>query len=756
MLLRLIAAALIGAPGASGPVQAPEDSTLASLCRSGLEQLDSQDLYAAYGTFRRALRMDADHPEALYGMGRVMLNARSGGQRAVEYLRRAVQQAPEDTRYRYYKALAHMRMARSDVGKDNTVLALQELESVIERDPSHPDAYYRRGVLYREGLEDHGRAMEQFRLQLAATPSHTPSRVALLKSLVATGGWKTAVATADSILARDPSVAEAYPYLAAAKWRRGDFQGALGVFETYFQYAEERERALYADLSLVLDVSEQSKWERLDEEGRRRYWEHYWDKRDPRSGSGVNDRLLEHYIRIAYARIEYGEQVWPWDERGAMFVRYGEPDITMGYGQPFALDLITADWESTDPDRAAQVGDWDFHIKQRELRKELGLWRLPMEESAQYSQARWAREARAQGQWDEIHFDIPPDTVSPRIFDASGEPMTTGSATPEEWVYTDLGLRLTFQDPVNSGRFYVANREVSEAMERRMPAVSEMETNALTFQPMETVVTFRGEGGSTALEYYVGLLPEDFQLFQSEPGAFASVDAEIQLFDPDWRAVTGAGSRVTNLPTTPRIHMMGAPVFLHGLRTRAEPGQYMLSTILIDPRSGQRAMTDEEIQLPDYTGSGLMVSDILLAASIREVPRAPEGLFVRDGLEVLPLPGPVVRREEPFFIYFEVYNLARDRIGATDYEIAYSVAETPGAVSLPKTLIRGLRTLIGQEEGRAVLTSFVEGSGISRDLSTHLEVDVSRLEPGDYTLTLAVTDRLSGSIASTVVGFRLF
>ncbi len=59
----------------------------------------------------------------------------------------------------------------------------------------------------------------------------------------------------------------------------------------------------------------------------------YWVDRDPTPGTAVNERLLEHWRRITYAREHFGKDkstVYGTDDRGLIYVKYGEPGVTKG------------------------------------------------------------------------------------------------------------------------------------------------------------------------------------------------------------------------------------------------------------------------------------------------------------------------------------------------------------------------------------------------------------------------------------------
>ncbi len=202
------------------------------------------------------------------------------------------------------------------------------------------------------------------------------------------------------------------------------------------------------------------------------------------------------------------------------------------------------------------------------------------------------------------------------------------------------------------------------------------------------------------------------------------------------------------------VNIRGIPLFVDCTRLEVVPGTYLLTTFLLDPVSGKRATAEEEIELPDYSGSGLMLSDILPAALIREVEPGQASRFQRGELEVLPLPGRALQVDQPLFIYYEIYNLEKNDVGGTDYEVTYSIAEMPDGSGIGARLYQGEVSPVRARRRRIVLSSSFPRSGIQTDISEYLELGMEELPPGTYLLELTVRDVLSGAETSKQLLFR--
>ena len=137
-----------------------------------------------------------------------------------------------------------------------------------------------------------------------------------------------------------------------------------------------------------------------------------------------------------------------------------------------------------------------------------------------------------------------------------------------------------------------------------------------------------------------------------------------------------------------------------------------------------------------------MISDIKLADDIK--PSNDEGAFIRNGLRISPNAGHLYQRGQLVYVYYEIYNLHQDDVGVTQYETLYEVT--------PKGAVLRDRTQQTAEDEQSVLLSYDE-SGLSRDDVKFTGLDTSMLAPGEYELSLVVTDRHSGQRTSRTTTF---
>jgi hypothetical protein len=174
----------------------------------------------------------------------------------------------------------------------------------------------------------------------------------------------------------------------------------------------------------------------------------------------------------------------------------------------------------------------------------------------------------------------------------------------------------------------------------------------------------------------------------------------------------------------------------------APSGAYESAVEIKDAATRKIGVYKKPIVLADYRGDDLMVSGIKLATDIK--PSDDEGAFIRNGLRISPNPSHLYQSGQLVYVYYELYNLQQDDVGETQYETLYEVT-AQGAV------LRD-RSQPTAEEEQSVLLSY-DASGLSREDRQFTGLDTGMLAPGEYKLTLVVTDHHSGLRASRTTSF---
>ena len=152
-------------------------------------------------------------------------------------------------------------------------------------------------------------------------------------------------------------------------------------------------------------------------------------------------------------------------------------------------------------------------------------------------------------------------------------------------------------------------------------------------------------------------------------------------------------------------------------------------------------MRHRYIKVPDYGRAGLMLSSVMHAYSVEQTengvpPRTNE--IVRSGFTILPAPRRVYSTEWPIYLYFEVYGLALNALGRTDYDVEITLE--------PKNADRRVRRLFrrNRDRGREGVSVSYRGNGPEPEESLYQILDVSDQKTGFYTLSVFVRDNKTG------------
>ena len=253
-------------------------------------------------------------------------------------------------------------------------------------------------------------------------------------------------------------------------------------------------------------------------------------------------------------------------------------------------------------------------------------------------------------------------------------------------------------------------------------------------------LSFRGERGETNLRINIGL-PIDEVARPDDPDTAAVVERRIALVDGNAREVKRLREEVA----------VPIPIGLRGksllARDRIDiplpPGEYDLAVQMWRVHTNRLGNYREKVRLHDFSGDGLMLSDLQLAQHIAKI----EGDTSSAPWRITTSPSRTFFSGTPIFVYFEIYNLTRDAFGQTHYEVAFAVAPEKGRELAPQPKIR-------RKDGTLISVQYAQ---TGRDLwvADYVELDIGRVEAGRYRLIMTVKDRNTAQSAVREGVFRI-
>jgi len=709
-----------------------------------------EDLEEAEKAFKLALRKDKRHAPASNGLGLVYREKKNGLRRAIRFFRDAVRADRS-----YAEAQYNMAQTLQRYGSSET---LKAYEKAVEMDPAHPDAHFQIGRIQAASRRNE-KAERAFRAQIAAAPEHQGARLYLALVLKASGRLDEAVGTLEEVVTspgehQRRSVLE----LAGIFQQKRAFGRSAALYESYIADLVEHERSVYRDLRLVAGRSLPEGTSDNGAETADAAFHAFWESRDPAPVTEANERLLEHYRRVAFARENYGKARFPWDDRGETYIRYGDPNHVSRSG----------DHRVERHPRVVAVKD---RLVAQAGEAGVALLRARAEEvqSSMRSHRRDLMTQQERDRRDEVQRDrgqVDTGIASEAILGWPVYPVPAMGKW-EYWIYVDPPMEVTYTQRVHEGPYEYADPPqglgkiaktwqemapefVIQEVAHRRPSTyrPDFATGPLDFY--FSSATFRAPSGQTALEVYYGVPTRHLlSAAQEAGGGVVELVRGLGVYD-------GSGKPVHRLRSEMPVRIAGAVDTSAGAfvpavdRVELPPGAYRIRVQVLDETSGKSQVYPQDRVLADYSGDGLKVSEIELAHSIEASDGGP---FAKGDVSVLPAASRSFGKAQPVGIYFEVYNLVRDAFGATKYRVSYELRSLERK-SVGARVLSGLGRLLGRESGEGTVRIEYEQTGTTTEEQVYLQLDVSESEPGRQLLKVSVTDELSGVTAATSALYR--
>lgn len=662
----------------------------------GYVYLERGDFEDARKAFRRGARGDSA-AAAYNGMGLAYgRDPKAVKRKAFEYFRRAL-----GVDEGYLEARMNIARLHIQLGDLN---AEHALEDVIDAHPTYGPAFLLLADWFRDSLF-HEKRIALYHRYLEILPGDIRGYRGLAMAYIEQHKYSEALKAVEPALADTSSDSRLLPLAAQAHAALGDPERAVALFQAYFHALPDSERTLYEDLSLVTFPAELENYTARSGEEKAEWRRDFWKKRDMALVSAGKAREAEHYRRVWHARTFFGEKVFPWDRRGEVYIRYGEPEYR-----------ARSDRVNAYPPSLAVQRVRDVH-----------------------------------GQQIYGVYDTRSDLERPK-----GWTLKDGSIKTEEWVYTKVagGLQLIFKDKWFDGDWDfpsgVPGDDISltsRILSLHPAVVYRKATQSLPdfydvppgMEPLEfyyDTASFRGSDHRGAeLEVYFGVPLDRVESEETEGRDLSNVRMVAALTDTSGAVYR---RRQTDLVfPAPRGEHAERGTFAPDLiRIEIAPGDYRLAVQLVDRSSGKWGVYLQDLNVPDFVDS-LAISDLQMCWDIRESTR--EGKFRKENLWAVPMPSRSYRQDTNIHIYYELYNLRTDAFGRTRYRVSYSIQRDArlgkGVFGALSSVMRRIISA-GKEE---VVVSY-DRTGADATEAIYFELDAGNLTPGFSRIRVLVTD----------------
>jgi GWxTD domain-containing protein len=467
----------------------------------------------------------------------------------------------------------------------------------------------------------------------------------------------------------------------------------------------------YADMVFkeiwdILNVDDLKAYKKTNDKGRFLY--QIWQKLDPTPATIENERYIEHQKRLEYARRWYSSpQPRGYDDRGMIFVRYGQPDnkvempshaymypneswVYWGFGSEISFDFV-------------QLGGM------YRLNNDFSINKISAAEVTTLRQGDISRDQQI------IEF------LEPRV--------NLGLKYAKLYIYYN-SLRMGQVASPYTIDDYRTETNIEHA---KLPRSAIRWTKPEA--PLDCTIALARFFRQTKarLEIYYCVPWKELHAERTESGGYKS-NLNIHTIIRDNAAniiVRDAKAKEIILGSK---ESLADQLYISQINHALPPGKYFVSLEITNPEANKAAEKTFQLEIPELSDR-FLISDIQLASDIQPLENRNEiSPFIKNNLLIIPHPFAAVSRKKPFYIYFEINNLVFGENGQTAYTVHYEV-------TAEKT---GLQRIIPFSKGKLALSSSYQRTAQNRNETEYFALDVSKVSPGDYTLKIKVTDHMVG------------
>ena len=567
----------------------------------------------------------------------------------------------------------------------------------------------------------------------------------ITKLYQSTGRPDTAIKYLQKISRYYPQDKDVHLQLGLYYYRKKALDEAYKEFQMAINYMgnEEREDFEYNSVIQLLEPKYKEQFKNMNETEKRGLIEKYWKVSDPLYLTSYNERIVEHYARVAYANLFFSSPDiflagWKTD-RGQIYIRYGEPVQVERMRQNMQLeDDLRGFGGAGGIGRKTTIYGIDYDARER---------------------------YRGMTIQHIIDTEAIPDLLV------------------EAWVYKDLP-GFVFSGTKNYFKLVTAN-EFEELW--RKPKDARNDEGAVSMLKSRATIN--------SLKDYDNVKAQKIQSYK--PVLYGNrINLDNKTFVFNRLGSTGKGIAdiyfAYSLPTKDTANINNAKNYTHeigafvydqnvyplaqirdtipdsAIRKNFSSGAnemvncvgFSIKPARISFAFDARRMVDSNyftyrktFDIKRLEDKVLGLSDLVFTNQINLESEFPMGIK-RGEISFYPKVNNRVKNGEQFYIYYEVYNLLLDEKKEGSYEQVVTIKpKGEEGISLKK-LVKGITTLFTGDEGKVSLTS----NYITKEENTqiYLQLDFSGYKPGKYELTITINDKVSGKYTERKTDLEIF
>ncbi|MEZ5362646.1 MAG: GWxTD domain-containing protein [Bryobacterales bacterium] len=499
------------------------------------------------------------------------------------------------------------------------------------------------------------------------------------------------------------------------------------------------QRWLDEDVRYIITNDERKVFLQLKtDEEREQFIESFWIRRDPTPDSLENEYKEEHYRRIAYANERYASGLPGWKtDRGRVYIAYGPPDEIEshpsggmyqrpydeggGFTSTYPFEIWRYRWiEGIGSDILLEFVDPTM----------TGEYRLTMDPSEKDALL------YVPGAGLTLSEQMGLTQKRDRFMRTDGTRMGTPIGGQQSRRYNQferLQLYANIQKPP-AVKFKDLEAVVDSTIEyNTLPFQVDVSYVKITDSSVLTGVTVQIENRDLVFKEADGLHKAVVNIF----GRVTTVTRRVETHFEDTVSIQTTAERLASEASRSSIYNNPMPL---------KPGMYRLEIVVKDVVGETVGTSRIALNVPKFDDETPAYSSLILADKIERVPTRSlgAGQFVLGASKVRPRINQEFKRDESMGIYVEFYNLGEKdaESGLPDGEITYQIARVDKPESPVLDFTEALSDIRGASAGQVVVEKMVP-------------LDKLGLEPGNYKLSLKLTDNVRNETMTPTVTFKV-
>jgi len=489
-------------------------------------------------------------------------------------------------------------------------------------------------------------------------------------------------------------------------------------------------KAFFNDICYIMNNDEFDEYNTTPINSIGNFYSQFWRSRDPDLATEENERIVEHYRRLSYARkwyrrynvgrtaIDFAHETEHPMASGTGIGIKGGDDFLKTYVSKALPEKRYFDDMGLIYIRHGQPDNWVFKVAS------------PQNMSWHYY-PRYNRSELA------FHFSKMSGTRGWIIASMPSSLVNREEIHPLYWKLQHSG----FFDWIDIGT------QLNEMNEKFVEIGVKTETTEYKYdkKPLDfpfDFLTFKGNDGKTRVELYYGIEGKEVELETRNQGNTLNLSRFVGIYDENWNESIRI-NKDDRIPVTLTLDEWKNSTATEMEHFEIFPGIYHYEFHLQDKVSDKLGVYKDSLAVNDYWKDDFMISDILLSGPIDSaVQNTP---FQKGGLSYNPHMFNDFEKSAMVGIYYELYNLSYDSEGKTRFQVTLTVQPIGTDEKSEKNIVsRFAQRLFGK--GEEIISSTYEYSGSTRDEKLHFNLKMENKFSGKYELVISVKDMNSDKI----------